>query len=281
MCEFCVKHGEGNKWYLEAKNYSEDLLSDLKRRKYLENFCSDIDSLRIAGQRFDRFGTYPGFIKWFVRWAIVQYTKKNHHGQVVPIEDVEQIFTMTNSIVRLPCICRHVTSGEEKRYCYSVSMGPNGGKLFEIITGLDTSFFAGPNPKGVEHLSKDDALDSIREHEREGLCHSIWTFITPFIGAICNCDRPDCLAMQATVTRQIPMMYRAEYVAAMEPEGCTGCRSCMQMCQFGAISYSAGSKKVSIDQTRCYGCGICRTACTENALKLTPRQTLTAAANLR
>ncbi len=32
MCDFCHKHGEGPKWYLEANNYAEDLLSDLKRR---------------------------------------------------------------------------------------------------------------------------------------------------------------------------------------------------------------------------------------------------------
>ena len=31
MCEFCLKHGEGKKWYLQAKNYSDDLPADLRR----------------------------------------------------------------------------------------------------------------------------------------------------------------------------------------------------------------------------------------------------------
>ena len=26
MCEFCTEHGEGKKWYLQMKNYSEELL---------------------------------------------------------------------------------------------------------------------------------------------------------------------------------------------------------------------------------------------------------------
>ena len=26
MCEFCHKHGEGKKWYLQAQNYAEDRL---------------------------------------------------------------------------------------------------------------------------------------------------------------------------------------------------------------------------------------------------------------
>lgn len=32
MCEYCHKHGEGKRWYLQAKNYSEDLKSDLEKR---------------------------------------------------------------------------------------------------------------------------------------------------------------------------------------------------------------------------------------------------------
>ena len=40
MCEFCVRHGEGIKWYLEAKNYAEDLLSDVRRRKFMAEFNS-------------------------------------------------------------------------------------------------------------------------------------------------------------------------------------------------------------------------------------------------
>ena len=31
MCDFCVQHGEGKKWYVQAKNYAEDLLSDVRR----------------------------------------------------------------------------------------------------------------------------------------------------------------------------------------------------------------------------------------------------------
>ncbi len=40
MCEFCTKHGEGKIWYKNAANYANDLLSDLKRRNYIENFLS-------------------------------------------------------------------------------------------------------------------------------------------------------------------------------------------------------------------------------------------------
>ncbi len=26
MCEFCIQHGEGKQWYLQMKNYSNELL---------------------------------------------------------------------------------------------------------------------------------------------------------------------------------------------------------------------------------------------------------------
>jgi len=118
------------------------------------------------------------------------------------------------------------------------------------------------------------------EHEREGLCHSIWTFGTPFIGGICNCDRPDCMAMKTTVTHDIPSMYRGEYVAQLTTALCSGCRQCMRVCQFGALSYSGGNKKVVIDARLCYGCGICRAVCEKNAIHLEDRSNLPAVANV-
>jgi ferredoxin len=99
-------------------------------------------------------------------------------------------------------------------------------------------------------LSKEEALAAFREHEREGLCHTVWTFVAPFIGGICNCDRSDCMAMKATVTHQFPVMFRAEYVAAVSPGLCNGCRQCMRVCQFGAIGYSAANE--SGDRPRRY-----------------------------
>ncbi len=44
MCEFCVKHGEGEEWHLQAKNYSDDLLNDVRRRKLIKEF-SDPNTL--------------------------------------------------------------------------------------------------------------------------------------------------------------------------------------------------------------------------------------------
>ena len=280
MCEFCMKHGEGKKWYLEASNYSEDLLSDVRRKKFLVNFFSETDKLEGALKNFEKLDKAPWLIKHFVRWRLDRFFRKKHHGQVLPLEDVEKIFSFTNSIVRFTCICRTVVKSEEKRYCYGVSMGPRGGKFAALIDEVVPGFLDGPDAKGMEILSKEEAMAAFTEHEREGLCHSVWTFDTPFIGGICNCDRPDCMAMKTTLNHDIPSMYRAEHVARLDPALCIGCRQCMRVCQFGALSYSGGNKKVVIDPWRCYGCGICRAVCEKNAIHLEDRSNVPAVANL-
>lgn len=280
MCEFCLKHGEGKKWYLQAANYSEDLLSDMRRRNFIQQSFGDLDALSRDVARLDDLDKAPGFVRRVIRWKTARSMKKLHWGQVLPIEDVETIFGFVNSIVRVACVCRHLTIGGESRFCYGISMGPGGGKLSEIFRGLDHSFFHGPEGNGLEFVTKDEALAAFRVHEKAGLCHTVWTFRTPFIGGICNCDRSDCLAMRTTVTHDLPVMFRAEYVAQTTPDLCEGCRRCMKVCQFGAIGFSAATRKTAIDPRRCYGCGICRAVCKSNAITLTDRRQSPLAARL-
>jgi Pyruvate/2-oxoacid:ferredoxin oxidoreductase delta subunit len=283
MCEFCLKHGEGGKWYLQAKNYSEDMLSDLRRRRFIAQFADQQLIERKVAKGFrgiNRFEKLPWFIRNLFIRAFSRKMKKMHFGQVVPIEEVERIFAFVTSIVRVACICRQNTLGKEKRCCYGISMGPNGGKLFDIFRDLDESYAIGIEDEKYETLTKEEALTAFRGHEREGLCHTVWTFYTPFIGAICNCDRADCLAMRTTITHAIPIIFRAEYVAEIEAELCNGCQQCMRLCQFGALSYSASNEKTVVDQMWCYGCGVCRSVCTVKAIKLKNRAISTVAADL-
>ena len=278
MCEFCLKHGEGKKWYLQAKNYADDLLTDIRRREFIKDFMAGHEVTQGVAS-LDRLDKTPKAIRGLIGRMISRRMKRIHYGQVLPIEDVARVFEMMNSIVRTPCMCRHVTLGREKRYCYGISLSPDGGEFGRIVRGLDQSFLGGPDTLGREVISREQALSLFREHEHEGLCHTVWTFRTPFIGGICNCDRADCLAMRCTVTHGISVMFRAEYVAEVDPGACVGCRQCMRVCQFGAMAYSASNGKVSIDQRWCYGCGICRSACQKNAIRLRERVQIPAAAN--
>ncbi len=91
MCDFCVQHGQGKKWYLEAKNYSQDLLSDTRRRRFIADFFTHPEHLERDSKQLARLQQTPPFVRRAVSAAITRRMKKQHFGQVVPLEDVEPL----------------------------------------------------------------------------------------------------------------------------------------------------------------------------------------------
>jgi ferredoxin len=280
VCEFCLKHGEGKKWYLQARNYSDDLLSDIRRRRRVGRSLKDLENRRRTARVLSMLFRTRGIARRLASWATTRLMKEFHFGQVVPIEDVERILHLTNSVVRMACVCRYSQGSKDARFCYGVSVRPDYGAFGELIREVEPDYLVGPETAGLEELTKDAALERMREHEREGLCHTIWTAITPFIVGICNCDRSGCLAMRMTVAHGFHPMFRAEYVAACAPGLCSGCRRCVRVCQFDAIRFDAAVKKAEIDPKRCYGCGVCRAVCARGAISLADRRSVAEARDL-
>jgi len=278
MCQFCKEHGEGKIWYLQAKNYSMDLLhtklnaeqqaiaSARTRDEWIWKFLGVMSSERPKAPQSTPQAPPPRRSEA----EIVYRRQVVHFGQVVPLEDVLQVFDMVDSIVRFPCYCRFHTLGKlDRRYCFGVAADPNH---------FWSEF---PDPSlSLERLDKGEATRMLREFDREGLIHSIWTGVTPFIFGVCNCDH-DCLAYGSYILNDgLPHFFRAEYIGVVDPNMCSGCKSCVKQCQFGAISYSSASSKVHINPKRCFGCGVCRAACNSDAITLIPRSTVPEAANL-
>lgn len=273
MCEFCIKHGEGKKWYLNVKNYSEDLVNDINRRKYVKGFFSGVD--RGYKKYFNLLKSLPfgmPIIGSSLKALLRHRFMKEHWGQVVPLEDVEKILSITSSIVRIPCVCSKVTTGKEKRTCFVVTLNPKSIRL------VDMSYFGGPDVAKFEKIDKTTALNFMKEQERSGSFHSIWTFKTPFIGAICNCDDTGCIAMQM-YKEVTPIFFKAEYIISLDRNECNGCKACIEICPFDALEYDAVNKKVQADHNKCYGCGICRSACKKNAISLQERLSVPEAAH--
>ena len=266
MCEFCIEHGEGKKWYLQAKNYSEELWNEERRRfvadffeKFEENVVTTfgaLDKLMVSDPDAAK-AMFP---------AVVEQYKKEHWGQVVPLEEIEQILDMMVNIVRLPCACRSTTRGlYDARYCFGVTTFREGWS--NILEYPDYS-------TDLEVLTAEEAKKAIRKLDRNGLVHSVWAFITPYIGGICNCSATDCLAMRGRLRLGMPEafpFFKAEYVASIDWEVCNGCKDCLKNCQFGAISYSSTVQKCYINQFQCYGCGVCRALCNREAISLKDR----------
>jgi ferredoxin len=249
------------------ENYSQDLLDQKERRKFSAEFLNGFHTrVPKSIEKLDVVRKTP--LMNLAKPILTRAQKQDHYGQVVPMEDVEKIFELVQGAVRLPCVCRRVTTGNmNARYCYGLTLDK------QLYALLDDSF-------SLETLTKEEALESIRKLDKEGLVHSVWTFKTPFIGGLCNCDQ-DCMAYRVThARRDYPVIFRAEWVARVSAETCNGCRLCMRQCQYGAIRYSSNNKKVIIDPTACYGCGVCRAVCNKDAIRLSPRENVREAAGV-
>lgn len=262
MCEFCAKHGEGKKWYLNAKNYAVDLLDDLKRRDFIDHFYARY--IQKGSQSISRmekiFQSRPQMLDKMAP-AYEKEMRENHFGQVVPVEDVIEIINMSNSVVRFQCGCMWESGRKEGRYCFGLSFGSPA--WYDMV---DRDYFGAPEISRMEHLSKEEAISCITKLDKDGMVHSIWTFGTPFIGAVCNCDMKYCLGMRSTFRLGMETMFRAEEQVSIDTNKCTGCGACVNHCQMTAIGTHGSDAKCIIDRNKCIGCGVCRSACDYGAI---------------
>ena len=162
MCEFCTEHGEGKKWYLQMKNYSKELLVEelsastqdaigaAKRYEWTNRFWENFVIPAITG--------VPGLPpdKMFAS-TTVEGKKVEHFGQVLPVEDVEKVIDMVDSITRMPCGCRFLTTGKtDQRYCFGLALDKSGilGRFPDASSSLEV-------------LDKEEAIPKIQSRDRE------------------------------------------------------------------------------------------------------------------
>lgn len=268
MCEFCSKHGDGKIWFKNAANYANDLMADLNRRNYIRNFFTNTieEGVVTIGRLETIYGKKKRLPDRVVR-LMVEKAQEEHFGQVVTIEDIREIVGQAATVVRIPCACRWAALKKEARCCYSVSYSPK-----TWYQDLDMGYFGSAQDMGLESVTPEAAITQMEELEKEGAVHTIWTMITPFIGAICNCRPEDCLGLR-TLAIEVETMYRGEQVAAVDTTLCNGCGSCEEACHFGAITSieSAGEYRAEINPQKCFGCGLCRNSCPQDAIGMADR----------
>lgn len=269
MCEFCSKHGDGKVWFKNAENYSKDLMSDLSRREYINDFFTSTieQGMLTIGRLETLFGKKKRLPPRLVK-QMVDKAKVEHFGQVVTIEDIRELVNKAATVVRLPCACRWAAMNKETRCCYSVSYSAEAW-----YQDLDMGYFGLAQDQGLETLTPTEAIEQMEKLEQEGAVHTIWTMMTPFIGAICNCQPGDCLGLR-TLSIEVETMFRGEQMASVAEGQCIGCGACETACHFNAISsvLISGEDKAQIHPSLCFGCGLCRNVCPVEALSMVSRE---------
>jgi Pyruvate/2-oxoacid:ferredoxin oxidoreductase delta subunit len=204
-----------------------------------------------------------------------------YHGKVMPLEaaiqlvtvqedvdlgDLEQIIPYPvardivlrnpDHIVVLECPCR----AARENPCQPLDVCLIVGEPF-------ASFVAEHHPRRSRWLSQQEAVDILQaEQERGHVSHAYFkdAMLNRFY-AICNCCSCCCGAMQAQ-RNGTPMLASSGYVVQVDADLCAACGSCVEFCQFAALSVD-GDHAV-VDLVACMGCGVCVSHCSQEAIDL-------------
>jgi len=95
-----------------------------------------------------------------------------------------------------------------------------------------------------------------------------------FIAGCCQGpkDIPDTVAQaSAAATRALSLISRGKVeieaaTAVIDEELCSGCKTCIPLCPFGAISFEEEKKTSVVNEALCKGCGTCAAACPSGAI---------------
>jgi Pyruvate/2-oxoacid:ferredoxin oxidoreductase delta subunit len=284
MCNLCLKHGAGGKWYLNAKSYSEQIASQYNLREFLleqyKNF-EQISVRKIAGVSpagTDRYFRMPIIGRLIKRQAerMLHSTRpprnplkpEGHIGQVVPLEDAVAILETcaAEPLIEKNCMCRYMTRGIKEPCCI------NFGVMSEIVDKLPRFI----PEKEKYHLSRAEAVRRFTEHNTRGYIGTIWYGPYPYINNLCSCETPECAGIRPRLDFGIMSIFKAEYVARLQQDRCRGCQVCITRCPFKAIERDTATGLARVLQDTCYGCGVCRHVCDTGALSLVSRESVPA-----
>ncbi len=277
MCDWCEKYGDGyERWYFNPANYARRLYKI--RREEAESSGAETNpqaagGMAVIGPDFQEARDQGDLEKMQeIKQKAEAASWLTHFGQVITLEEALKIADMIYPIGLMTCSCRRSMQGypsEENFTC--MGMGPG---MYKWERWPDT--YRG----GMHYLTPDEAKEVITKMNKRGLVQTVFTFGTPYLAGLCNCDYPDCAFIRTTVDFGIKLLWKGHYVAKIDPELCTGCASCVSRCQFKALNYSPSKNMAYIDQFQCFGCGLCVTECDQGAISLVERAKLPALANV-
>jgi electron transport complex protein RnfB len=175
--------------------------------------------------------------------------------EVFPYERASQVIEEAKSWGVRDCVCRVqqklIGKGCEHRIENCIMYAP-------VEHAFDSS-------EATRAITKDEALTILREAAEAGLVHSTMnTRDESFY--ICNCCTCCCAVLRGVAEfGQQAAVARSGFRARVDDDACTACGTCVERCQFGALSVDG---TCVTDPLRCVGCGLCVPACPVGALEL-------------
>ncbi|MFO7984756.1 MAG: 4Fe-4S binding protein [Desulfatiglandaceae bacterium] len=181
---------------------------------------------------------------------------------VLPSQSVEDIIHKFDEIAVGHCFCR------QRRAVL--------GDPCDLNAPVENCFTFGKSARHTvaqgfsRMVSKKEALQIMQEAEAAGLVHKAFhpgSNETRPETSICNCCKDCCDTLNLWREGAFPLVNSTYYLSVMDPDLCTGCGTCVDLCPMDAIEIN-DEGVAQRDEAACFGCGICARFCPEEAVSL-------------
>jgi ferredoxin len=177
-------------------------------------------------------------------------------SEVESFEKVSDIIESSTKFAVADCICRK----EAEMFGHSCDKLMEGCMMFDLAADYYIE-----NECGRE-ITKEEARQVLKKAEEDGLVHHSSNHLGKKI-FICNCCGCCCKALANVTKHNHPdAIATSNYYAAVEEDDCTGCETCIDRCQVGAIKME--DDVAVIDKGGCIGCGLCVSTCPTEAISM-------------
>lgn len=172
-------------------------------------------------------------------------------SKVIPLEDVEWLLKNARVISVQNCPCRN-----RERQCehpLEVCVAMDGLAEYCLSRGIGRK------------ITFEEAMQKIVWAEENGLVHQ--TVNSDHPNVICNCCSCCCSLMRAVIVfgNNIALS-KSRFRSRVDFDLCSDCMACVKVCKFGCLSDENG--KLNQEVEKCWGCGLCMTACPAGAINL-------------
>ena len=176
---------------------------------------------------------------------------------VLPYERADAIVRTHTYFAVRNCVCR-----QERQVVHK-----GCDKPMETCLSFDNGARQAVEIGRARPISMDDALAILQQADQAGLVLQPANSQDPiFICACCGCC---CGVLRNLKMHEKPANLVANpFIARQDADLCSGCETCIERCQMGALTFNEINGLAELNPDRCIGCGLCVSTCPSGALSL-------------